>query len=141
MYIFNFFFSENSRSEAVNDGVLMENRSLAMPHNESSSSPCNRSLDSGFSDSERSNSPEIYIDGTPRQRRRRRRMLTREGPLLPQRLHDRLSSLWKDTERPPNPAHTSTPKVEQQSRRVNCRIKPKKISWMRSASSPVERQR
>ncbi|XP_043267700.1 protein inscuteable homolog isoform X2 [Venturia canescens] len=98
----------------------------------STASPCNRSLDSGFSDSERSNSPDVYDeDGTPKRQRRRRRAVTRGRAQLAHRIHSRLSSLWKDSDLPPNPAHTSTPKSERHPKvlRASRRMQPKEIVW------------
>ncbi|KZC09259.1 PREDICTED: protein inscuteable homolog [Dufourea novaeangliae] len=63
-----------------------------------------RSLDSGFSDSERSNCSEHYENETPMRRRRRRRIKDRR-----QSVHPRLGSVWLD-ESLPNPTYTSTPK-------------------------------
>lgn len=62
----------------------------------------NRSQDSGFSDSDSS-----AEEGTPTGRRRRIR--NRERRHRRPRNH-RLSSLWRENEVPPNPAHHSTPK-------------------------------
>lgn len=64
------------------------------------------SMDSGFSDSERSRSPDFIDNGGRRRRRRRRRSLNR-----PRGNHGgfKFQSFWRDNEIP-NPAHTSTPK-------------------------------
>ncbi|XP_015607662.1 protein inscuteable homolog [Cephus cinctus] len=84
-----------------------------------------RSQDSGFSDSERSESPGICGNSTPRRRRTNRpRDRRRSKRVYPKRLE----SPWKDNEVPPHPAHTSTPK--QSSLRIKndslaCRIRPR----------------
>ncbi|XP_063979773.1 protein inscuteable homolog [Diachasmimorpha longicaudata] len=71
----------------------------------SSSQQCqgHGSLDSGFSDSERSKSPDIIDNGTPRRQRRRRRR-SRDRP----RPNPRISALFREHDL----LHTSTPKRE-----------------------------
>lgn len=64
-----------------------------------------RSLDSGFSDSERSNCSECCENETPRRRRRRKRVKDRRHGLNP-----RLNAVWLEDETLPNPTYTSTPK-------------------------------
>ncbi|XP_017883297.1 protein inscuteable homolog [Ceratina calcarata] len=64
-----------------------------------------RSLDSGFSDSERSNCSECYENETPRRRKRRKRVKDRRHGLNP-----RLKAVWLEDETLPNPTYTSTPK-------------------------------
>lgn len=64
-----------------------------------------RSLDSGFSDSERSNCSEFYENETPRRRRRRKRVKDRRHGM-----HPRIGAVWLDNETLPNPTYTSTPK-------------------------------
>ncbi|XP_076626659.1 INSC spindle orientation adaptor protein [Colletes latitarsis] len=64
-----------------------------------------RSLDSGFSDSERSNCSELYENETPRRRRRRRRFKDRRHGA-----HSKLDSNWLEDETLLNPTCTSTPK-------------------------------
>lgn len=64
-----------------------------------------RSLDSGFSDSERSNCSELYENETPRHRRRRKRVKDRRHGM-----HSRLGAVWLKDESIPNPTYTSTPK-------------------------------
>lgn len=63
-----------------------------------------RSLDSGFSDSERSNCSELYENETPRRRRRKRVKDRRHG------MHSRIGAVWLENETIPNPTYTSTPK-------------------------------
>ncbi|XP_076249736.1 INSC spindle orientation adaptor protein [Calliopsis andreniformis] len=63
-----------------------------------------RSLDSGFSDSERSNCSELYENETPRRRRRRKGAKDRRG------VYSRVGSHWVEDETLPNPTYTSTPK-------------------------------
>ena len=127
----NFCYSKASRAPNAIDPVAVESHENTLPHHQAS--PCNRSLDSGFSDSDRSHSPEIYDDGTPKRRRHRRRVVrnvsvVRERPHLAKRIHHRLSSLWKDTEGPPDPAHTSTPKAEKH-RVKRCLLQSDEINW------------
>ncbi|KAF7996528.1 hypothetical protein HCN44_002160 [Aphidius gifuensis] len=74
---------------------LIENKRSTSPHSES-----HGSLDSGFSDSERSKS----TDGTPKKIKRRTKR-SRGRP----KVNPRLNELWKDNELPPNPTFTSTP--------------------------------
>lgn len=64
-----------------------------------------RSLDSGFSDSERSNCSELYENETPRRRRRRKRVKDRRHGM-----HSRMDAVWLKDENIPNPTYTSTPK-------------------------------
>ncbi|XP_061932143.1 protein inscuteable homolog isoform X2 [Apis cerana] len=64
-----------------------------------------RSLDSGFSDSERSNCSELYENETPRRRRRRKRVKDRRH-----KIHSRNGVVWLEDETIPNPTYTSTPK-------------------------------
>lgn len=64
-----------------------------------------RSLDSGFSDSERSNCSELYENETPRRRRRRKRVKDRRH-----KIHSRNGVVWLEDESIPNPTYTSTPK-------------------------------
>ncbi|XP_076646658.1 INSC spindle orientation adaptor protein [Halictus rubicundus] len=79
------------------DNVVLANRSCSpMSHDL-------RSLDSGFSDSERSHCSEHYEHETPRRRRRRRLKDRRMGT------HSRVGSVWFDKSLP-NPMFTSTPK-------------------------------
>ncbi|XP_015119704.1 protein inscuteable homolog [Diachasma alloeum] len=61
------------------------------------------SLDSGFSDSERSKSPDIMDNGAPRRQRRRRRR-SRDRP----RVNPRVNALFREHDL----LHTSTPKRE-----------------------------
>ncbi|XP_076767006.1 INSC spindle orientation adaptor protein [Xylocopa sonorina] len=63
-----------------------------------------RSLDSGFSDSERSNCSELYENETPRRRRRRKRVKDRQHGTT------RIGAVWLQDETLPNPTYTSTPK-------------------------------
>ncbi|XP_034944621.1 uncharacterized protein insc [Chelonus insularis] len=63
------------------------------------------SLDSGFSDSETSKCGG-NVDNAMRKRKKRRKK-SRDYT----RVHGRLSFLWNSHEIPPNPAHTSTPKL------------------------------
>lgn len=63
-----------------------------------------RSLDSGFSDSERSNCSELYENETPRRRRRRKRIKDQH------KIHPRSGVVWLEDETIPNPTYTSTPK-------------------------------
>nr|XP_003705880.1 PREDICTED: protein inscuteable homolog [Megachile rotundata]XP_012146666.1 PREDICTED: protein inscuteable homolog [Megachile rotundata]XP_012146668.1 PREDICTED: protein inscuteable homolog [Megachile rotundata]XP_012146669.1 PREDICTED: protein inscuteable homolog [Megachile rotundata]XP_012146670.1 PREDICTED: protein inscuteable homolog [Megachile rotundata] len=62
-----------------------------------------RSLDSGFSDSERSNCSELYENETPRRRRRRKRVRDRKHGT-------KLGATWLEHETLPDPTYTSTPK-------------------------------
>ncbi|XP_076665381.1 INSC spindle orientation adaptor protein [Andrena cerasifolii] len=81
------------------DNIVLANRSC------SPMSQDLRSLDSGFSDSERSNCSEVYENETPIRRRRRKR--------VKDRLHgvqQRIGSLWLGGEALPSPSYTSTPK-------------------------------
>lgn len=64
-----------------------------------------RSLDSGFSDSERSNCSEFYENETPRHRRRRKRVKDRQH-----KIHPKSGVIWLEDETIPNPTYTSTPK-------------------------------
>lgn len=74
---------------------LIDNKRSTSPHSES-----HGSLDSGFSDSERSKS----TDGTPKKIKRRTKR-SRGKP----KVNPRLNELWKDNELPPDPSFTSTP--------------------------------
>ncbi|XP_076380594.1 INSC spindle orientation adaptor protein isoform X1 [Megalopta genalis] len=91
------------------DNVVLANRSCSpMSHDL-------KSLDSGFSDSERSHCSELYENETPRRRRRRRLKDRRQGT------HSRIGSVWLDRSTP-NPVCTSTPK--------DSRILPRKTTQL-----------
>ncbi|XP_053995195.1 protein inscuteable homolog [Hylaeus anthracinus] len=85
-----------------------------------------RSLDSGFSDSERSNCSEFYENETPRRHRRRRRFKDRRHGV-----HSRLGSVWLEDETLPNPTFTSTPK--------GSRILPKNACGTQRSTARMQR--
>lgn len=77
-----------------------------------------RSLDSGFSDSDRSNCSEVYENETPRRRRRRKRVRDRHG------MHPRVGAVWMQAESLPNPTYTSTPKDSRTLSRTTMVLRP-----------------
>ncbi|EFN85505.1 protein inscuteable homolog [Harpegnathos saltator] len=87
---------EESKEEGEHE-VVAKNRSC------SPLSQDLKSLDSGFSDSERSNCSEAYENATPKRKSRRRRIRER-------RIQPKIASPWLEEVSPPNPMHTSTPK-------------------------------
>lgn len=65
-----------------------------------------KSLDSGFSDSERSNCSQTLEDESPQRRRRRRRKAKERN----RRIRHKIGSLWSENDLIPRPTCTSTPK-------------------------------
>ncbi|KAI4476371.1 hypothetical protein M0804_013642 [Polistes exclamans] len=92
----------------INDGkhenegntIVSENRSL------SPLSQDLKSLDSGFSDSERSNCSQTLEDESPQRRRRRRKKAKERN----RRIRHKIGSLWLEKDLIPRPTCTSTPK-------------------------------
>ncbi|XP_034193528.2 INSC spindle orientation adaptor protein [Osmia lignaria lignaria] len=91
----------------IKDEDKEDEENVAVPINRSCSplSQDLRSLDSGFSDSERSNCSELYENETPRRRRRRKRVRDRKHGI-----HSRAGATWLEHETLPDPTYTSTPK-------------------------------
>ncbi|KAL2718376.1 Protein inscuteable like protein [Vespula squamosa] len=80
--------------------VVSENRSL------SPLSQDLKSLDSGFSDSERSNCSQTLEDESPQRRRRRRKKAKERN----RRIRHKIGSIWSENDLIPRPTCTSTPK-------------------------------
>lgn len=64
-----------------------------------------KSLDSGFSDSERSNCSQTLEDESPQKRRRRRKKAKERN----RRIRHKTGSLWSENDLIPRPTCTSTP--------------------------------
>ncbi|KAI4495547.1 hypothetical protein M0802_008559 [Mischocyttarus mexicanus] len=89
----------DGKEEKEGNTIVSENRSL------SPLSQDVKSLDSGFSDSERSNCSQNLEDESPRRRRRRKKIKERN-----RQIRHKIGSLWIDNNLIPRPTYTSTPK-------------------------------